>query len=375
MWHRLPVRQEGPARRARRPSTSEARRPPRTSVRVPAGRATLGAEPGAIPFGWDNEFPARVVDVPAFEIDVHDVTNRDYLEFVEAGGYERRRSVDAGGLGVARRAGRVVHPRSGRRMAARWFWRGMWERVPLPMAWPVYVSHAEASAYARWRGQRLPTEAEFHRAAYGTPEGRERRHPWGDEPPDALARQLRLPRAPIRCRSARFPRGASAWGVHDLVGNGWEWTSTRLRRLPGIRSRWRPTRVYSADFFDGKHFVMKGASPATATRAPAASFRNWFRGNYPVRLRDLPLREGLRMTLPSRIAAPPEEAVRDVRRGRAARPAALAAPAPVEVPLRRARLGPLRGDLPAAVVPDHARRGPASVAMGDARWSRASRAR
>ena len=76
------------------------------------------------------------------------------------------------------------------------------------------------------------------------------------------------------------PAGASAWGVQDLVGNGWEWTSTVFEPFPGFEPM--PSYpVYSADFFDGKHYVMKGASPATAKELLRRSFRNWFRGNYP----------------------------------------------------------------------------------------------
>jgi ergothioneine biosynthesis protein EgtB len=277
MWHRLPYDKK--VRPPGAPALDVGGAPPaRTSVRVPAGRATLGAAPGAIPFGWDNEFPARVEEVPAFEIDVHDVTNRDYLEFVEAGGYERR-DLWTPEDWAWRLEQNVSCPAFWEQEGARWFWRGMWERVPLPEAWPVYVAHAEASAYARWRERRLPTEAEFQRAAYGTPEGHERRYPWGDEPPDDSRGNFDFRRSdPVPVGS--FPRGASAWGVHDLVGNGWEWTSSVFAGFPGFEPM-ASYPVYSSDFFDGKHFVMKGASPVTARELLRPTFRNWFRGNYP----------------------------------------------------------------------------------------------
>src|SRR4030095_3267822 len=98
-----------------------------------------------------------------------------------------------------------------------WVWRGQFSDVPLPAAWPVYVSHAESAAYARWRGVRLPTEAEFHRAAYGTPSGAERSSPWGEEELDPTCGNFDFARwEPMPVGS--FPAGASAWGVHDLVG-------------------------------------------------------------------------------------------------------------------------------------------------------------
>ena len=77
-----------------------------------------------------------------------------------------------------------------------------------------------------------------------------------------------------------YPAGASAWGVEDLVGNGWEWTSTEFRGFPGFEAM-ASYPEYSADFFDGEHFVVKGASPATGRGLIRRSFRNWFRPHYP----------------------------------------------------------------------------------------------
>jgi ergothioneine biosynthesis protein EgtB len=277
MWHRLPYDRKIAPSGA--PALVVDGVPPgRSTTRVPAGRATLGARRGEIPFGWDNEFPGQVVEVPAFEMDVFDVTNRDFAEFLDAGGYRREELWSPEDWKWLRQEG-IEHPTFWEREGERWYWRGMWERLPLPEAWPVYVSHAEASAYARWKGKRLPTEAEFHRAAYGAPDGSERPFPWGEAEPDATRGNFDFERwdpVPVGSR----PAGASAWGIQDLVGNGWEWTSTVFSGFPGFEPM--PSYpVYSSDFFDGKHYVMKGASPATARELLRPSFRNWFRGNYP----------------------------------------------------------------------------------------------
>lgn len=277
MWHRLPY--EKKIRPPDAPAPAAGGEPPQPHVvRIPAGRATLGAARDEIPFGWDNEFPRLALDVPAFSVDAHSVTNRDFLEFVEAGGYGREELWSEEGWRWKSDHG-IAHPvfwetRGGVRL-----WRGQWELVPLPLAWPVYVSHAEASAYARWKGRRLPTEAEYHRAAFGTPGGGERAFPWGEEPPDATRGNFDSRHAdPVAAGS--YPAGASAWGVHDLVGNGWEWTSTVFAGFPGFEPM--PSYPnYSADFFDGKHWVLKGASPLTAKELVRRSWRNWFRGNYP----------------------------------------------------------------------------------------------
>jgi gamma-glutamyl hercynylcysteine S-oxide synthase len=150
--------------------------------------------------------------------------------------------------------------------------------VPLPPDCPVYVSHAEARAYARWAGKSLPTEAQWHRAAYGTPEGLERPYPWGAEAPHYRFGNFAFERwdpAPV----GAFPRGKSAFGVVDLVGNGWEWTSTTFAPFAGFQPfEFYPG--YSANFFDGEHYVMKGGSPRTAACMLRSSFRNWFQRHY-----------------------------------------------------------------------------------------------
>ena len=277
MWHRLPY--EKKIRPAGAPELETGGSPPRPeAVRIPAGTATLGTTLARVPFGWDNEFPEHRVDVPAFEIDVYNVTNADFMEFLGAGGYENRGLWDEEGWEWRSGTG-VAHPTFWERENDRWFWRGMFERVELPPAWPVYVSHAEAAAYARWKGKRLPTEAEFHRAAFSSPAGAERSYPWGEEAPGPMHGNFDFRHwdpVPV----GAFPAGASAWGVHDLVGNGWEWTSTVFGGFTGFEPM-ASYPVYSADFFDGKHWVMKGASPATAKELLRRSLRNWFRGNYP----------------------------------------------------------------------------------------------
>jgi len=277
MWHRLAY--EKKVRPAGSPDPVVGGDPPdEQMVPIPSGTATLGTTLARVPFGWDNEFPEHRVDVPAFEIDVFDVTNRAFLEFLEAGGYRKRELWEKEGWDWVNRE-RIEHPLFWERQNGDWVWRGMFERISLPMAWPVYVSHAEASAYARWKGKRLPTEAEFHRAAFGTPEGRERSYPWGEEAPDEKRGNFDFRHwDPVPVGS--FPAGSSAWGVQDLVGNGWEWTATVFAGFHGFAPM--PSYPnYSADFFDGKHYVLKGASPATASELLRRSFRNWFRGNYP----------------------------------------------------------------------------------------------
>jgi ergothioneine biosynthesis protein EgtB len=249
-----------------------------TRVSIPAGTATLGLDPRGAAFGWDNEFPRHEVAVPAFEIDVHDVTNAAFVEFVDAGGYERPELWCDHGRAWLKSTG-AKHPEFWLGEEGRRLWRGVFEDVALPAAWPVYVTWFEADAWARWKKRRLPSEPEYHRAAFATPSGEERPHPWGDAAPDRTRGNFGFQRfdpAPV----GSFPAGASAFGVHDLVGNGWEWTRTPFAGFPGF-SPMPAYPVYSADFFDGRHFVLKGASPVTAPSMIRRTFRNWFRDGYP----------------------------------------------------------------------------------------------
>jgi ergothioneine biosynthesis protein EgtB len=278
MWHRLPFDQK------RRPPNCrpavDGPVPAEAWIDVPDGRATLGEDDRALTFGWDNERPRHVEDVPAFSIQQHDVTNAAFLEFVEAGGYDDQR--------WWRPEDWAWVANSNVRAPAFWErpeghdgrqWRAMFELVPLPMSWPVYVSHAEASAYAAWRGRRLPTEAEYQRAAYGTADGTERCYPWGSAAPSPVHGVFDFASWDPE-PAGTHPASRSAWGIDDLVGNGWEWTGSVFAPFPGFRPM-PAYPEYSADFFDGDHFVMKGASPVTAKELLRPTFRNWFRPRYP----------------------------------------------------------------------------------------------
>jgi iron(II)-dependent oxidoreductase len=249
-------------------------------IEIPAGQATLGLKRGnGDRFGWDNEFEAHEVEVPAFAIQNLNVTNGKFLEFVRVGGYENSAHWTSEALEWKKRES-IEHPGFWRLAGNRWMYRTMFGEIPLPLEWPVYVSHAEASAYAKWSGRRLPSEAEFHRVAYGTPEGKgERAYPWGNTEPSAEYGNFDFQRwEPLPVGSS--PQGASAFGLHDLVGNGWEWTRTPFAPFEGFAAKeFYPG--YSADFFDGKHYVMKGGSPRTAACMLRRSFRNWFQPHYP----------------------------------------------------------------------------------------------
>jgi ergothioneine biosynthesis protein EgtB len=274
MLHQLPLEAKRPEARTVLPASGPVQA---EVIEIPAGRATLG-QPRNGNFGWDNEFDEHIVDVPAFAIDRYKVTNAQYLHFVEGGGYNDRRLWDDVAWRWKEQAG-IAHPVFWKRNHGRaWRYRTMFDEIALPLEWPVYVSHAEASAYARWSGARLPSEAEWHRAAYATPEGEERPYPWGGEVPAARHGYFDFALwdpSPVNA----FPCGRSPWGVEGLLANGWEWTRTPFAPFEGFAPRpYYPG--YSADFFDGKHFVLKGGSTRTAACMLRRGFRNWFQAHY-----------------------------------------------------------------------------------------------
>jgi gamma-glutamyl hercynylcysteine S-oxide synthase len=261
--------------------------PRQRQVTIPDGSATLGQVRGlANAFGWDNEFDEQVVQVPSFSIDVFPTTNHEFLKFVHAGGYENAAYWRPEDWEWKRQQG-LEHPHFWVRQSSApatdpetpWEYQGMFGRVPLPAAWPVYVSYAEAHAFAQWAGRKLPTEAQWQRAAYARQDGTESSFPWGEALPDpARGNFHHMSWEPTRVDA--HPKGASAFGVFDLLGNGWEWTSTPFGPLPGFEP-FPFYRGYSADFFDGKHFVMKGGSARTDSCMLRRSYRNWFQPHYP----------------------------------------------------------------------------------------------
>jgi ergothioneine biosynthesis protein EgtB len=283
LLHNLPVERKIPHSA---PAVDPTPAPRPRMVTIPAGLATLG-QPGNIhgTFGWDNEFDPEEVSVPSFSIQAYPVTNAEYLRFVRAGGYDNtgfwkpedwewksQQALEHPHFWLKRSSAPATDPDT------TWEYRAMFGTIPLPPSWPVFVSHAEACAFARWAGKKLPTEAQWHRAAYGTPTGAEREYPWGNEAPDATRGNFHHEHWDPTGVEAH-PPGASAFDVWDLLGNGWEWTSTVFEPLPGFKP-FPFYAGYSANFFDGKHFVMKGGSPRTDACMLRRSFRNWFQPHY-----------------------------------------------------------------------------------------------
>jgi ergothioneine biosynthesis protein EgtB len=263
------------------PQYSFRARPALQRIAIPAGKARMGVKFADLLFGWDNEFVETFVNVPSFSIDSLPVTNAEFFEFVRSGAYEDERywrPEDWRWKNLEKK----TYPTCWTKQGEVWIYRAMFDLLPLALvsSWPVYVSLAEARAYVCWRGKRLLTEAEFHRAAFYGPDGRESTYPWGNARPEKHHGNFHFNGwSPMPVGSN--PAGTSRWGVAELFGNGWELTDTPFSPLPGFTPYIKSYLDYSQDFFDGKHFVLKGASWATSADLLRPSFRNWYQAHYP----------------------------------------------------------------------------------------------
>ncbi|MFJ6700188.1 ergothioneine biosynthesis protein EgtB [Streptomyces sp. NPDC091272] len=255
---------------------------PEGAARLPAEVLVAGGpfEMGTSlePWALDNERPAHVTFVPSFHLDTTPVSCGAYLSFVEDGGYADPRWWQPAGWGTVQEHG-LRAPLFWRREGGEWLRRHFGTTEPVPLDEPVlHVSWYEADAYARWAGRRLPSEAEWEKAARHDPvSGRSTRYPWGDADPSpdrANLGQRHLRPAPV----GAYPAGESPLGVRQLIGDVWEWTSSDLLPYPGFAPF--PYREYSEVFFGPGHKVLRGGSFGVDQVACRGTFRNW---DLPVR--------------------------------------------------------------------------------------------
>ena len=244
-------------------------------VLVPAGDFAMGTDH---PWAYDNERPRHRRSLDAFLIDVTPVTNGQYRAFIEAGGYDDPRWWGPVGWAWRQEAG-LEAPQHWRQEGGTWWRRRFGVLEPVPDDEPVqHVCWHEADAYARWAGKRLPTEAEWERAAAADPvAGTSRTWPWGEAAPSAAHANLggrHLGPAPV----GAYPLGVSAAGCHQMVGDVWEWTASDFAPHPGFVAF--PYDEYSAVFHGDGYKVLRGGSWATHPSACRTTFRNW----------DLPIR-------------------------------------------------------------------------------------
>jgi len=225
-------------------------------------------------FAFDNEKPEHQVFIKDFAIDKAPVSNGDFLAFIQNGGYKNFRWWFSEGWETVNRE----------HWHAPLYWEihdGQWlirdfdglrpvsERLDEPVC---HVSFFEASAYAKWLGKRLPTEAEWEKAACYDSNGVRHLFPWGEQIPRAeqgnlFENGLWSP-APV----GSYPQGVNPYGCHQLIGDVWEWTTSDYVPYPGFKSEF--------DEYNDKWFVnqkvLRGGSFATPQLHIRSTYRNFF---------------------------------------------------------------------------------------------------
>ena len=239
-------------------------------VEVPAGSFEMGAFPDG--FAYDNERPRHRSDVRGYLIGQTPITNASYLTFVEGGGYERREWWSDEGWAWKEEYDitRPLHWTEG--LDGEWRVDGL---SPLHPDRPViHVSWFEADAFARAHEARLPTEAEWEKAAtWDQGSGETLAAPWGsaDCVPGVHAVLDHVSPGPMPVGTCAA--GVSPAGCYGMIGDTWEWTSSGFHGYPGFRAH--PYPEYSEVFFGGDYRVLRGGSWATRGRVATATFRNW----------------------------------------------------------------------------------------------------
>jgi iron(II)-dependent oxidoreductase len=239
-------------------------------IEVPAGTITIGAPRRG--FAYDNERPRHRTDVRGYLIGQSPITNATYLTFVEGGGYERREWWSHEGWAWKEEYD-ITRPASWTAdLSAEW---RLGSCEPLAPDRPVvHISWFEADAFARAHGVRLPTEAEWEKAAtWDQEQGRALPYPWGDEPPvpGVHANVDQLGAGPHS--AGAHPEGRSPYGCVGMIGDVWEWTSSDFGGYPGFAAY--PYKEYSEVFFGSDYKVLRGGSWATRARVITPTFRNW----------------------------------------------------------------------------------------------------
>lgn len=256
----------------------KAGKPPRAKaaepdlVQVDGGIYEMGY--GGSGFCYDIELPEHKVYLNDYQIGRFPVTNSEYMEFVNDGGYADYRHWLADGWKRVREEGWTA-PMYWERVDGQWYTRDFAGTRRVNPAEPVvHVSYYEADAYARWAGKRLPTEAEWEKAACWNDHAQTKTEfPWGNGPPTAERCNLLESYLWKAVDVGSYPRGVSPCGCQQMIGDVWEWTASEFVGYPGFRSAFQE---YNDKWFTCQK-VLRGGSFGTPAISVRASYRNFFR--------------------------------------------------------------------------------------------------
>jgi 5-histidylcysteine sulfoxide synthase len=233
---------------------------------IPSGVVKLGKRQDDLTFGWDSEYGNLEIEVKPFLASQYLITNGEFLEFVQAGGYNNFNYWHTKSW-EWKQLHNVQHPKFWipEKDDKKYRYRATFDEIDLPLDWPVEVNHYEAIAFCQWKGKntRLMTEAEWHQALKISEDS-------------ILVNNYNLNLQFISPTPVGLFSENHQSSISDLRGNVWEWLGDTFYPLPGFK----PHHLYedqSAPFFDNKHFMMLGGSWATNGTMTLPCYRNWFR--------------------------------------------------------------------------------------------------
>jgi 5-histidylcysteine sulfoxide synthase/putative 4-mercaptohistidine N1-methyltranferase len=255
------------------PCRTSGEAPQNSLVEIPSGRVQLGKPASDDTYGWDNEYGRHEADIPAFQTSRYLVSNREFLEFVEAGGYRNDSYWEEEGRQWKDYV-KAQHPTFWIPDGSAWRLRLMTEEVPMPWDWPAETNYHEAKAFCNWKSAatglavRLPTEDEWYRLYEFSG--------LDEVPSDGAAHaNLHLDHYASSCPVTQFRHGE----LYDVVGNVWQWTETPIYPFDGFR-----VHALYDDFttptYDGRHNLFKGGSWISCGNESLKSARYAFRRHF-----------------------------------------------------------------------------------------------
>jgi ergothioneine biosynthesis protein EgtB len=242
------------------------------SVKISGGLYKMGYN--GSDFSYDIENPEHTVYLNPYSIDIFPITNGEYLKFVEDGGYQDYRFWLADGWDVVKKNG-WESPLYWEKEDGNWIRRDFRGKQKLNPNEPVCnVSYYEADAYCRWANKRLPTEAEWEKAACWNQDKQKKTiYPWGNEPPTEDHANLLESYLWHPSEIGAYPLGQSHYGIHQMMGDVWEWTSSDFVGYPGFKSGFAE---YNDKWFANQK-ILRGSSFATPKYSVRNSYRNFFK--------------------------------------------------------------------------------------------------
>ena len=241
-------------------------------LKIPGGLYELGFS--GSDFCYDNEVPEHKTYLNAYEIDTYPVTNKQFMAFIDAGGYEDYRFWLSDGWDVVNEK-KWDAPLYWQKMEGYWYKKDFGGLNKISPDEPATnVSYYEADAYSKWAGKRLPTEAEWEKAASWNEDLEKKTiYPWGDELPSDHNANLLESWNWAPCQIGSYPQGKSYYGCHQMLGDVWEWTSSEYVLYPGFRSKF----LEYTDKWAINQKVLRGGSFATPRSQIRNSYRNYFK--------------------------------------------------------------------------------------------------